>query len=324
MSKQVSSWLKSVVLSVAVASAAIVGASAQDNYPSRPVTMIIAAAPGGGTDIIARIVGKQLETQLGQPVIMENRPGGASVVAADFVARQAPDGYTLLMTFDGHIIGAATTPNLNFDPVKSFTPVSQVASTEIVLTVREDSPAKDMKSFLEWAKGYKGNLNGGIPAPNSPFAPAAKSFVDLAGLDAELINNVGSNKTILGLLGGEYQFAFTSLSTALPHIKEGKLRAIGVASPKASEMLPDVAPIADTFPGYQFQVWFGIMAPAGLPQDILTRLADEAAKSVNEPSVKKALDASGSIPVGNKPAEFKAMLEADMKTWSEFAKTAPK
>lgn len=324
MTGRIFGWMGSALITAACfVSGGTVG-NAQEAYPSRPVTLIIAAAPGGGTDIIGRIVGKQLEAQLGQPVIMENRPGGSSVVAADFVARQPPDGYTLLLTFDGHIIGAATTPNLSYDPIKSFTPISQVASTEIVLTVREDSPATDMKSFLEWAKSYKGNLNGGIPAPNSPFAPAAKSFVDLAGIDAELINNVGSNKTILGLLGGEYQFAFTSLSTALPHIKEGKLRAIGVASPKRSEMLPDVAPIADTFPGYQFQVWFGIMAPAGLPSDILARLADDSKKAVNDPQVRKTLDTSGSIPVGSSPDEFKAMLEADLKTWVEFGKSAGK
>lgn len=324
MPNRISASLRSAVLSAVCMMAGLSTVVAQDKYPSRPVTLIIAAAPGGGTDIIGRIVGKQLETQLGQPVIMENRPGGSSVVAADFVSRQAPDGYTLLLTFDGHIIGAATTPNLSYHPVNSFTPISQVASTEIVLTVRKDSPARDMKSFLEWAKGYEGNLNGGVPAPNSPFAPAAKSFVDLADMDAELINNVGSNKTILGLLGGEYQFAFTSLSTALPHIKEGKLRAIGVASPKRSEMLPEVAPIADTFPGYQFQVWFGIMAPAGLPADVTARLADEASKAVNDPAVKKNLDMGGSIPVGNSPAEFKAMLEADLKTWTEFAKSVAK
>lgn len=224
MTNRVSKGLRSAAVAIGFLAIGMPAGSAQDKYPSRPVTMIIAAAPGGGTDIIARVVGKQLEAELGQPVIMENRPGGSSVVAADFVARQAPDGYTLLMTFDGHIIGAATTPNLSYHPINSFTPISQVASTEIVLTVREDSPATDMKSFLEWARNYKGNLNGGIPAPNSPFAPAAKSFVDLAGLDAELINNVGSNKTVLGLLGSEYQFAFTSLSTALPDIKESKLR----------------------------------------------------------------------------------------------------
>lgn len=316
--------LRKAAASVLLSALLAAPGQAAGNYPSRPITLIIAAAPGGGTDIIGRIVGKELEEQLGQPVIVENRAGGSSIVGAEYVSRQPADGYTLLLTFDGHIIAAATTPGLNFNPVTSFTPISQVASTEIVLTVRDDSPATDLKSFLDWTKSYKGNLNGGLPASNSPFAPAARSFVERAGINAELINNVGSAKTILGLLGGEYDFAFTSLSTALPHIKEGKLRAIGVAGTKRSDLLPDVAPIADTLPGYEFQVWFGLLAPAGLPDDILARLADTANKAVNKPDVKSNLISGGSVPVGNSPAEFKAMLETDMQTWTEFAKAAAK
>lgn len=295
-------------------------AHAQDQYPSRAITLIVAAPAGGGTDIVTRVVGNQLEKQLGQPVIVENRPGGGGVVAADFVAREKPDGYTLMVTFDGHTISGASNAKLNYDTIASFTPITQLTSSAILLTAKSDIPAKDMKGFLEWAKAYKGNLNVGVPGATSPGAAAAKAFVERAGLDAEIINNQGSAKALLGVLGGEYQFAFTSLASAVGQVKDGQLRAIGITTSKPSPILPEVPPIATIIPGYSFESWYGLMAPAGLPDAIVTRLADETKKALDAPSVKDALSKEGSSAVGSTPAEFKAMLEADLKNWSEFVK----
>lgn len=293
---------------------------AQDKYPTRSITLIVAAPAGGGTDIVARVVGNQLEKQLGQPVIVDNRPGGGGVVAADFIAREKPDGYTLMVTFDGHTISGASNPSLNYDTIKSFTPITQLTSSAILLTAKPDVPAKDVKSFIEWAKAYKGNLNVGVPGATSPGAAAAKAFVEEAGLDAEVINNQGSAKALLGVLGGEYQFAFTSLASALGQVKDGQLRAIGITTAEASPILPDVAPIGDTLPGYSFESWYGLMAPAGVPDAIVTRLADETKKALQAPAVAEALSKEGSSAVGSTPAEFKVMLEADLKSWTEFVK----
>lgn len=313
--------LKTLPLAALVLGSALVTiAHAQDKYPSRAITLIVAAPAGGGTDIVARVVGNQLEKQLGQPVIVENRPGGGGVVAADFVAREKPDGYTVMVTFDGHTISGASNAKLNYDTIKSFTPITQLTSSAIVMTAKADIPAKDIKSFLEWAKAYKGNLNVGVPGATSPGAAAAKAFIDQAGLDAEIINNQGSAKALLGVLGGEYQFAFTSLASAVGQVKDGQLRAIGITTARPSPILPDVAPIATVLPGYNFESWYGLMGPAAMPEPVVARLADETRKALAAPAVKEALSKEGSSAVGSTPAEFKAMLEADLKTWSEFVK----
>lgn len=307
-------------LAVAMGSTLSTVAQAQDKYPSRAITLIVAAPAGGGTDIVARVVGNQLEKQLGQPVIVENRPGGGGVVAADFVSREKPDGYTLMVTFDGHTISGASNASLGYDTIKSFTPITQLTSSAILMTAKPDIPAKDMKSFLEWAKAYNGNLNVGVPGATSPGAAAAKAFVDQAGLNAEIINNQGSAKALLGVLGGEYQFAFTSLASALGQVNEGQLQAIGITTSKPSPLLPDVAPIGETLPGYNFESWYGLLAPAGVPGEIVTLLADETKKALDAPAVKDALSKEGSSSVGSTPAEFKSMLEADLKNWSDFVK----
>lgn len=312
------SKMKHMLLAAISLGATATGATAQNSYPSQPITLIVAAPAGGGTDVVSRLIGKQLELQLGQPVVVDNRPGGGGVVAADFVARAQPDGYTLMVTFDAHTINGLTNTKLTYDPIKSFTPISQLTSSGILMTVKGDSPAKDMKSFLEWAKAYGPGLNAGVPGATSPGAAAAKAFVDRAGLDVEIINNQGSSKALLGVLGGEYQFAFTSLASALGQVKDGQMRAIGITTTKSSPILPEVAPIGDTFPGYEFESWYGLMGPAGLPDEIVKKLNEETKKALTSENIQAALAKEGSTVVGSSPEEFTSMLNDDQKRWSDF------
>ncbi len=294
--------------------------SAQDDYPSGIIKLIVAAPVGGGTDQIARLIGTSLQSQMHRTVVVESRPGGSGVIAADVVARAPPDGLTLLVTFDGHTISGATNKKLSYQAVGSFTPITQIASSGILLSTSPSAPAKNLRDLIGWAKGYKDNLNIGTPGVSSPAFVAAREFVRRTGIRAEVVNNRGSAATIYGVLSKSYQFAFASLQASIPMVRNGDLRAMAVTTKKRVSALPDVPSVAEVLPGYDFESWYGIMGPADLPKPIVDRLHAEIVKALNTPKVRKFMGREGAEPVGSTPEEFRRFLTNDLDKYSKLMK----
>lgn len=294
--------------------------SAQETYPSGTIKLIVAAPVGGGTDQIARLIGANLQSQMNRTVVIEARPGGSGIIAADIVARAPPDGLTLLVTFDGHSISGATNKKLVYQPVDSFSPVSQIAYSGILLSTSESAPAKNLRELINWAKNYKGNLNIGVPGVNSPAFVAAQRFWHLTGINAEIVNNRGSPATLYGVLSNSYQFAFASLQASLPMVRNGDLRAIGLTTTKRMAVLPDVPSIAEVLPGFDFQSWYGVLGPANLPAPIVGRLHAEIVKALNTPKMREIMNREGAEPVGSTPEEFRRFLIDDLAKYSSLIK----
>lgn len=301
-----------------VAAAALAGPAAAQDYPSKPITLVVAAPVGGGTDIVSRLIGQALETELKQPVIVDNRPGGSSVVAATSLAKEAPDGYTIMVTFGGHTISAAKGEKLNYDPIESFTAIGQLVSSGTLVTTLPSAPVSDLKSFMEWAKTYEGNLNIGAPAASSPDAIAATVFVKKAGLDAEVINNQGSKNALLGVLSGEYQFSFTSLASGLSMVKDGQLKGVGVTMRRPSAALPDVPSLSGALPGYVFESWYGVLAPAGVPEPIVKTLNAAINEALKDPKLQEKLTDLGLTAAPGTPEAFRQFLIDDIAFWKNI------
>lgn len=312
-------WFASATL--VVVSAAFSGpVLAQASYPSGIIKLIVAAPVGGGTDQLARLIGASLQSQMNQTVVVESRPGGSGIIAAEIVARAPPDGLTLLVTFDGHTISGVANKKLAYQVVDSFSPVSQIASSGILLSTSESSPAKNPNELIDWARSYKGNLNIGAPGVNSPAFVAAQQFVRRTGIKAEIVNNRGSAATLYGVLSKSYQFAFSSLQASLPMVRNGDVRAVGVTTAKRLSVLPDVPSIAEVLPGFDFESWYGVLGPAKLPKPIIDRLHTEIVKALNAPKMREFISREGAEPVGSTPEEFRKFLISDLASYSGVLK----
>lgn len=296
-------------------------AAGKPEFPNRPMRFVIVSATGA-TNLLARLIGAQMTENLGQQVIVDPRPGGSVVVAADIVAHANPDGYTLLLTFHSHTINAVQNPKLPFDPIKSFSPITQLTSSGSLLTVNSASPPKSLAEFVSWTKGYKGNLNVGTPGMGSGGYLAAEMYAEMTGVKALSINHTGSGPALTGTIARQYQYAFTSIMSAMPFVRSGQLRAIGVTTTKRLKSLPDIPAIAEALPGYEVAGWWGVMGPANLPASIVDRLYGEIVKVLNSPRIAKSIEDDGAEIVGSTPAQFSAFLKSDLKKWPKYLKAA--
>ena len=292
-------------------------ALAQQDYPSRPIRLITPAAPGGTTDLLARVVGARLSDALKQQVIVDNRASASGVNAGELTANAPPDGYTLMLAYHQHTINAALNPKLPYHPVTSFTPITQLTTAALLLVVQASAPPRTLDEFIAWTKSYPGALNIGSAGIGSGGHLAGELYKQMTGVKAEHIPYKGSGPALMALLAGEYQFNFAGMQAAQPHVRSGRLRALAVTAPRRIAALPELPAMAEALPGFEVVGWYGVIGPANLPTPIVERLHDELVKILNRPDVRERIVADGSEPVGSTPAEFRQFMLTDLAKWAK-------
>ena len=306
-----------------IAGAIALAAEAQP-YPSKPIRLVVPFAPGGSSSIVARAVGAEMSKELGQQIIIDNKPGGGGNVAMLEVARADPDGYTLII---GHIGTLAVNPymfaRLPFDTDKDFVPVSLLAKIPNIFVVNANVPVKDLREFIALARAKPGQLNYGSAGNGSAGHLAFEYLKLVANIDVTHIPYKGTGPQLTDLLGGRTEASSAGTPPLLPHVKAGKLRAIAVGTPQRLPVLPDVGTVAEQgFQGFETTQWYGLMAPARTPEAIVKRLSDEAAKAARTPAVAERFAADDAISVGSTPAEFAEFIRREQARWSEVVRKA--
>ena len=293
-------------------------------YPAKPIRLIVGSAPGGPIDFAARLAAQMLTQSLGQTVVVDNRTGAGGTIGTEYVAKSAPDGYTLLMA------SAATlciTPNLyskiNYDTLRDFAPVSTVAGVSYVVVVHPALPAKSVQEFVALAKARPGQLRFGSAGSGSVTHLAVELFKSMAGVDMAHIPYKGAGPAMIDLLGGQLDFMFDSVLTSTPLVKAGKLRALAQTAARRSSVLPEVPTIGETvLPGYDVSTWFGLVAPAKTPREIVSKLNQAMVKGLANAETRERLLGQGIEPLGNTPAEFAKLLRDELPKWAQIVKTS--
>jgi len=309
-------WLCALVALVALVA---LGAQAQD-YPSRPIRIYVPAAPGGTTDLLARLVGAKLGELFGQQILVENKASASGVIAGELTAKAPPDGYTLLLAYHQHTINAALNPNLPYHPVNDFTPITQLTRAGLLLVVNPASPPRTLQEFVQWTKKRSGELNFGSAGLGSGGHLAGELYSQMAGIKAQHIPYKGSGPALVDLIAGRYDYNFAGLQAAQTHVRAGRLRALAVTTPQRVAALPDIPAVAEALPGYEVVGWYGIIGPAGMPAPIVERLHQELLRVLAQPDVRERIVNDGSEPVGNSPREFRDFMTADLAKWSKVVK----
>lgn len=295
---------------------------AQD-YPARPIRLVVASSPGGASDILARMLGQKLTEELGQQVVVDNRGGASGVIGTDIVAKSAPDGYTLLIIQPSLTINPSMIRKLPYDAVRDFAPVSLVVDAAQIMTVNPSVPAKNAKELIALAKVKPGQLMFGSPGIGTSPHLTAEFFKLKAGVDMPQVLFKGSGMAYVSLISGEVSVAFSTVLSALPHIKSGKIRPLAVTTLKRVQVVPDVPTIAESaLPDFETSQWFGILAPAGTPRRIVDRLYEALARGSGAPDVKNRLAAQGVEVVNKKPEEFAAVIKRELAQWAAVIKAA--
>jgi tripartite-type tricarboxylate transporter receptor subunit TctC len=307
---------RSLVLAAALAAAG--GAFAQ-GAPT-PVRIIVGAPPGGTTDTMARAIAPELGRALGRPVLIDNKPGAGGNLAAEAVARAAPDGSTLLMSFTSHAINATLYPHLPFDPEKDFTPLTMVSTTPAVLVANPSLPVNNLKDLIALAKAKPGKLNFAIGALGSSVHLAGEAFKMMSSTYIVNIPYKGTAPAIQDVLAGQVEMMFANVGNAQAYIKAGKLKALGVTSPKRLPQFPDVPAIAELLPGYQSSAWFGLFGPAKMPPELARKISDAARQAIASPEVRKRIESEGATPVGDSPEEFARFVHEEIVRWGKVVK----
>jgi tripartite-type tricarboxylate transporter receptor subunit TctC len=308
-------------LMLAVAVAAAPQASA-DDYPSRPIRLIVGAPPGGTTDTIARAIAGPMATALKQNVLVENKPGAGGNIAADTVAKSAPDGYTLLVSFSSHTINASLYPHLPYDPAADFTAITKVATVPSLLVGNPKLPAKDLRSLIALAKAQPDKLTIGIGGIGSSLHLAGEKLKLMTGARLLNVPYKGTAPALSDLLGGQIDLMFISLVTGARQVRAGNLRAYGVTSPQRQPTFPEVPAIAEAVPGFESNAWFGVFGPARLPSDITVKLNAEIVAGLADPEMQKRLKTEGATPIGDSPEDFAAFVREDIKRWAPIVKAS--
>ena len=290
-------------------------------YPGKPVKLIVPFPAGSATDQVARVVGAELQQALGQPFVVDNKAGAQGAIAAAEVAKAAPDGYTLMLTTNTpHAANVSLFKKLNYDPVKDFAPIARLGTISFMLMVRPDFPAKDLKEFLANARKNPGKLSGGYGSAGSQVWQAM--LRSMGKIDFIDVPYKGLPQAITDVMGGSTSFTFADLANALAQIKGGKLRGIAVTSQKRSPLAPDVPAIAEELPGYELIAWFALVAPAGTPREVVTRVHDVTAKALAKPDVQARFAALGTDVAPMNPEQLAAFIRSEIDKWAKMAKEA--
>jgi tripartite-type tricarboxylate transporter receptor subunit TctC len=310
-----------VAAAVIVACALLIAQHADaEDYPSRPVKLLVGAPPGGTTDTVARALAEPMATALRQPVVVDNRPGAGGNLAADAVAKSAPDGHTLLVSFTSHTINATLYPKLPFDPVADFTPITMVATVPSLLVAHPKLPANDLKALIALAQAKPDTLTIGIGGIGSSVHLAGEQLKMMTGIRLLNVPYKGTSPALTDLLGGQIDLMFISLVTGTTQVRAGKLRAYGVTSAKRQPSFPDLPAIGEIVPGFESSAWFGVFAPANLPAAITDKLNAVIVTALGNPKLREHLENEGAAPVGSTSAEFAAFVREDIKRWAPLVK----
>jgi len=298
-------------------------ASAQGTWPERPVTIIVPFAAGGNTDGFARMAAQHLSESLGKTFVVENRPGAGGAIAAEFVAKAQPDGYTLFLAALPVMAVVPAVQKVRYDSLKDFAPISNIGTNPFALVVNKDLPIHSLKEFVEYVRTRKGEMSYGSAGVGSLNHLSMVLFLKQAGLDMVHVPYKGNAPALGDVVAGHVQAMFSNLSDALPQTKAGNVRMLAVSSEQRSILASEVPTVAESgYPKYKVLTWNGLMAPAGTPREIVDKLSSEIAKAVKEPKFREQLVNYGADPLGDTPAEYRAMLERDISVWAEAVAAA--
>lgn len=299
-------------------------AHAQTDYPSKPIRLVVPFPPGGATDILSRDLMQRLSLRLGRQVVVDNRPGAAGAIGSELVAKAPPDGYTLLMaTTSTHSISPLLTPGLPYDPVKDFAPVCLVGYATNVLVVPVTLPANSAKELIVLAREKPGVLNFGSSGTGSIVHLTGELFRFRAGIDIVHVPYKGTQLAVPDLVSGQISMLFDSIVSAMPNLKTGKLKAIGISSLKRSPLLPSVPTIAESgLPGFEASTWFGVYAPAGTPKDVIAKLNRELVAVLRSAETRQRMTALGAEPAGSTPEEMSAIVASETAKWAKVIRDA--
>jgi tripartite-type tricarboxylate transporter receptor subunit TctC len=309
------------IASLAAALFLSAAAFAQD-YPHKPIKVVVPYAAGGGADILARLVGQQLTERLKQPVVVENKGGGSNTIGMQTVATSAKDGHTLGLATPVFVMTPSLMKNHPYDPLKDFEPVAMIGFTPLVLVVHPSVPAKSMKEFIELAKSKPGSLNYASLGAATTQGLAGSMFTFMTGIDAVQVPYKGSAPGTTDLLAGNVQFMFNALPSMLQHIQAGKIRALGTTGPKRAPQLPDIPTLKEAVPGYEVVTWYSFVAPSGTPKAVIDKLNREISAIIESPEIKEKLRGQGVEADAMKPEELAALYRNETAKWAKVIKDA--
>lgn len=310
--------IKQLLAGVALAAAALCGPAQAQGYPSKPVNIVVPFAPGGATDIMTRLLAERLSKRLGQPVIVENKPGAGTMIASEYVAKAPADGHTVLMAASSLGIAPSLYSKVNYDPVKSFAPISLVASVVHVLEVHPSVPVKSVGELITWLKANPGKANYGSVGAGTSTHLESELFNTMAGVKMVHVPYKGSAPALTDLVGGSLQVMFDAWASSGPFVKDGKTRLLAVTTAQRSKILPDVPTVAESgLPGYEAMPWLGLLAPAGTPDAVVRKFHDELMEVLKEQAVQDKFHSLGLDIIGNTPQEFAEFIKKDITKWAK-------
>ncbi|MDB5825031.1 MAG: transporter substrate-binding protein [Herminiimonas sp.] len=312
--------LKAVLSTVALS--CMIAPSVAQEWPTKPITLIVPFSVGGSTDITARLLADKLRNVLGQSVIVENRAGAGGNIGAAAVAKAAPDGYTLLMATSTHVTNPSLYKNLPYDVIKDFVPVAQIAFIPNLLAANKDLPVKNLEEFVRYVKENKGPVNYGSSGSGTSQHLAGALFNNIANGKMVHIPYKGGGAAVGDLLAGQIQVYFGAIPEVVSFVNAGKLKALGITTKERSPRFPDVPAINEVLPGYEVALWNGILAPVGTPAPVIGKLNDAIKKVLQNPEMQKRLTEQGSAPIGSSPEEFKKFMSSEVSTWARIVKAS--
>jgi tripartite-type tricarboxylate transporter receptor subunit TctC len=310
------------IAAVAAVMSAVAGAAQAQPFPAKPVHIFVPYPAGGGVDVLSRTLGDVVSKQWGQSVVVENRPGAGGMIASQALVASPPDGYTLIMVASGHATNAFLYPKLPYDTFKNFTPISLLASSPNILLVRADSPFKTLADVIAQAKAKPGSLSFAHAGTGTSTHLAGELLKSLAKIDLNAIPYKGGAPAINDLLGGQIPMSFNNCPESVGQLQAGTVRALAVTTAARAPFLPDVPSMAETVPGYDTEVWWGLLGPGGMPADVVAKLSRDFVAAVNTGAVQERLKKLGSLPIGSSPRQFDAKIHADFEKWGPIINAA--
>ena len=312
---------RSASRAIAAAAAFASAVAAAQTYPVKPIRVVVPFGAGGPADIYARFLGQRMQQPLGQPFVVEDRPGAGSIIGTDIVAKSPADGYTLLVMSNTHTVNESLIPKKPFALMKDFVPVAPINYSDLLLVVHPSLPAKTVKELVQLAKSKPRGLNYASSGNGTPYHMAGELFKALAGVDILHVPHKGSGEARTSVMSGQVEMMIDAITTMAPLAKAGKVRALGTTGQRRSTVMPEVPTIAEAgVKGYETTIWIGIMAPAGTPKPVIDRLNAEIGKVVSHPDVKKVWNDQGAVPMAMTPADFEKFLHQDIAKWAKVVK----
>ena len=300
----------------------VAGAAIAQQYPTKPIRIVVPFAPGGPNDILARIIGQKLTEAWGQPAIVENRPGGGTIIGTELVAKSPPDGYALLMVSTSHTTNPTLLRKLPYDPLRDLEPVILVASSPNVVIAHPSLPAKSVKELIAVARSRPEQVAYGSGGNGTSTHLAGAMLALMGGVKMIHVPYRGGGPATIDLLGGQTTWMVGTILPSMPHIRSGRLRALAVTGAKRSPALPDVPPVADTLPGFEASSWYGVSAPGGTPKDVVAKLNQEIARRLNTPDIRERIAGEGTEIVAGSPEEFGSFYRSEIEKWAKVIKAA--